>query len=123
MKTRIRVRTGNFNIVSDEELVEIALFLPEGAPQPVIRELWPTLDAPNVGGLLPSQVADIIYERLLEYAYSSKSEDTAKAVQWVRDHAQEIDMAYAKSRIEILEKHIELWGRRFHSVYKFYPVT
>lgn len=81
--------------------------LPAEAPSKVLAETWPADREPMIEGLLPSEVAELISERMESHLLDTSRESRREVVNWVRKHAEEVDAEYAAFEIARKEKQIE----------------
>lgn len=94
---------GRYNLCSTAKDYCVTLRSPYGT----ISQTWPADDEPDIGGCLPSDVLDLIEARLKTYLYSSHREKDAATIAAIREHANELDVAYVQSRIAATRKTLE----------------
>lgn len=107
MSVRILKNLGRYNWASNDKDWLVQVFLPVGAPQSSVSETWPQDKEPDTDGLPPSDVIEIISERVESYLMSTSREETRKTIVWCREHADELNFDWAKGQIEICQKKIE----------------
>jgi hypothetical protein len=95
---------GRFNWASNEQEWQVVLRASNGMG---ISELWPLDEEPEIDGLPPSEVVEIIAKRLESYWINTEREAKRKKVEWFRQHAELIDSGWARNRIEGLRKQID----------------
>lgn len=105
---RIIKRKGRYDFCSNNEewCIQI-LGLPDNAPAKSISEHWPIDDEPDIDDAPPSEVVELISERLESYWLNTAREEKRKVIEWAREHAEEIDSQWAKIQIEQKQKLIE----------------
>lgn len=95
---------GRFNWASNSEDWQVVLRLSNGK---VVSETWPLDEEPDVDGLPPSEVVEIIAQRVESYWLSTDREKQRGTISWIRQHAELIDSGWARNRIESLRKQID----------------
>lgn len=95
---------GRFNWAGSEDEWQVVLRASNGT---TISELWDLGDEPDVDGLPPSEVVEIIAKRLEGYWINTDREAKRKKIGWLRQHAELIDSGWARNRIESLRKQID----------------
>ena len=108
--------TGSFNLCAPQEKQDqVYLCTPTGN----FSELFPLDDHEYHPSMLPSEVLDMIEERLDKYWLSSRRDEDKKRIAACRERIDEFDVAWLKNRIlkkqdelRELEKHMmRLTGR------------
>jgi len=90
----------------------VSLRLPADAPQREISQTWDLDDEPDVDDLPPSEVIEIISQRLEHYLFSTGREEDRKVIAWVRANAARLDAEWAASEAEQIPRRIvRLQGR------------
>lgn len=72
-----------------------------------ISVLWDEDDEPGISGLPPSEVVEIISQRVESFLFMSDREKMRATIAWFREHAELIDSGWARDRIESLRKKID----------------
>jgi len=103
---RITRRKGSYNLVSpDEKQVKIALYLPEEAPQGVIAFMYEPGFAPSTSNLPPSELLKEFQDKLdSKSGYYSHRDEDQEAIDWARNHADELDRRWARRKREKLRE-------------------
>ena len=73
--------------------------LPEGCPANSLSEFWKEDDEPDIDGLMPSEVIELFEERLNKYLIHTGRKKKEEIIQWLKDHAIDIDIDWLLSRI------------------------
>lgn len=94
---------GRYNWASTEKDWQVALRTHVG----VISQKWPENEEPNIDGLLPTEVLDLIEERLDSYWISTGRERDKAVIATVRESGKEIDAAWLRSKIESHERKLK----------------
>ena len=84
----------------------MCMALPEDAPATQIQQHWPLDSEPNIDGMPPSDVIELISERVEEYLFSSQREEQQTIIAWVRAHDERLDAEWAQGQIDILAARI-----------------
>lgn len=104
MDVRMWSSQGRYNLCSNEEQVCINLRVIGGK---AISQTWDLDDAPEIEGLLPSEVLELISERLESYWLATSRERDREVIAWFREHSAQVDSAWAKSKIKHLKEKID----------------
>jgi hypothetical protein len=94
---------GRYNFAGTEKSYCVTLRTPFGNAS----QTWPLTDEPSIDGCLPSDVLDLIEARLKSYLWTSFRERDGATIAAIREHANEIDIAYVQGRIAAARKAIE----------------
>lgn len=94
---------GRYDACSHDEEWCVSLQLPAGAPQRRISQMWPHDNEPDVDDLPPSEVIEIISQRLDEYISISGREEDRAVIAWVRENAARLDAEWAASEVLQIE--------------------
>jgi hypothetical protein len=107
MDIRIQKRLGRYNLCSYEKqwMVEIS-GLPEECPARRISEHWNEEDEPEIDGLPPSEVVELMEDQMGSYLFYSARAPKMEVIQWIKAHRDAIDAAWAKREIKNLERRI-----------------
>lgn len=111
MTTRIIKHKGQYNICSTDEQWCIKVFLPDDAPKRVLDETWNAEDEPNIKGLPPSRVVELIAARLESYLISGGRTEARNLIDWCRIHSSRLDAEWAADQIAAKRKGIEALER------------
>lgn len=71
-----------------------------------LSETWPEDEEPDIDGVPPSQVLDMIEERLKSYWISTRREETLARIAAYREQAEQLDDAWARRQIEAHDRRI-----------------
>lgn len=100
MSIRISQQTASYNLLDpSERQTQIIVYLPEGK---AISAMWPEGDAPEIDGLSPVEVVDLITERIKRVWTTDREGKERKlaTAAWVAEHAVEINREWAQGEIE-----------------------
>lgn len=106
MNVYITKSLGRYNFCSNDKQWCVTIRLPECAPKQAISETWPEDEEPDTEGQPPSVVIEIIAERLESYWISTGRDEQRKVIEWARQNATILDDAWAKRKIESLQRQI-----------------
>jgi hypothetical protein len=81
----------------------VQMIMPDGKG---LSETWPEEEEPDIDGVPPSQVLDLIEERLKSYWISTRREETLARIAAYREKSEELDDAWARRLIASLERKI-----------------
>lgn len=95
---------GRYNLASNDKQWCVRMRMPDGKG---ISEVWPEDEEPDIEGLPPSQVLDLIEERLKAYWFHSSREETLARIAVYREQSEQLDDAWARSLIASLERQIK----------------
>lgn len=100
-KMYITKSRGRFNLASNEYQYQIVLRgLPKDAPKQILSETFNEDEEPDISDIPPSEVVEIISERLESYLYSTSRDEKRKVIKWCRENSELIDSIWAKDEIE-----------------------
>ena len=68
---------------------------------------WEEDEEPDIDGLSPSEVMDLLAQRFESYIIDTNREKRRASIAWMRENAEEIDKAWAASRVESFRKEVE----------------
>lgn len=98
---------GRYNFCSNEEQWRVAITgLPNEAPAKYLSKTWDIEDEPYIKNLPPSEVVEIISERVESFWISTSREKDREIIQWIRNNSEELDVKWAKGEIKRKEKAI-----------------
>ena len=105
---RILKNLGRYDLCSGKKdwCVQI-LNLPENCPHRSINTSWQEDNEPEIEGLMPSEVIEIMSERIESFLYSSSREKDRETINWVRENSECLDSEWAKEMIDAKLRHIE----------------
>ena len=86
----------------------------------VLSATWEEDDEPDIDGLSPSEVMDLLERRFESYIIDTNREKKRASLAWMRENAEEIDMAWAASRVESFRKEVESLNRKIASLTREY---
>ena len=95
---------GRYNLCSTEEDWNVAIRFPDGAPFAGISEMWPLDNEPDIEDVPPSEVIELISERVESHLVSTSRAHNREIIAWARKQADKLDAAWAESEITRLEK-------------------
>ena len=81
---------------------------------------WEEDDEPDIDGLSPSEVMDLLERRFESYIIDTNREKKRATLAWMRENAEEIDKAWAASRVESFRKEVESLNRKIASLTREY---
>mgnify|MGYP003595960305 CR=1 FL=1 len=81
---------------------------------------WEEDDEPDIDGLSPSEVMDLLERRFESYLIDTSREKRRASLAWMRENAEEIDKAWAASRVESFRKEVESLNRKIASLTREY---
>ena len=85
-----------------------------------ISELFPEDEEPEIDGLPPSEVVELISVRNESYFFRSSREEQRAKIAFVRENAEAIDTSWAAKRIACLRKNIESMQREVDALESAY---
>ena len=80
----------------------VCMSLPPDAPEPSLKTSWSEADEPDVDGQPPSEVIELMAQRVRQVV-SSDREEKQQAIAWVRANAERLDAMWAEGEINRLE--------------------
>ena len=95
---------GRYNWLSNDEQWLVVIMLPGGRQ---LSETFPDDEEPEISGLPPSEVVELLADRAKRYLLDTEREKKKEIVAWCREHADEIDSEWAKGQIALKQKRIE----------------
>lgn len=95
---------GRYNLCSNEKQWCVQVLMPDGK---WLSETWDESDEPHVDGLPPSEVIDLIVDRINSYWISGRRKEQLEMVEKHRESFDKMDDAWARSQIASLERRIE----------------
>lgn len=113
---------GRYNYLSNEDSWCVSIDLPADAPRQSISQCWDLDEEPDIDSLPPSEVIELISERLERYLLSTKREEYRKVIQWVRDNAERVDAFWAAEEIERLERRRDRLAQDIERLRRYLPV-
>jgi hypothetical protein len=114
---------GRYDLCSTEEKWCVSVRLPPGAPKEAISQTWDLEDEPDIDGLPPSDVVELISERLESFLVNTRREEDRKVIEWVRENAEPLDALWAGSEIERLKRQIEAEEREIKRLEQYTAET
>lgn len=72
-----------------------------------LSETWPEDEEPDIDGVPPSQVLDLIEERLKSYWISTGRDETLARIAVYREQSEQLDDAWARLHIVAYERKIK----------------
>ena len=86
----------------------------------VLSATWEEDDEPDIDGLSPSEVMDLLAQRFESYLIDTSREKKRAVLSMMRDNAEEIDKAWAASRVESLRVEAERLNNQIASLTREY---
>ena len=86
----------------------------------VLSATWEEDDEPDIDGLSPSEVMDLLERRFESYIIDTNREQKRATLAWMRENAEEIDKAWAASRVESLRVEAERLNNQIASLTREY---
>ena len=86
----------------------------------VLSATWEEDDEPDIDGLSPSAVMDLLERRFESYIIDTNREKKRASLAWMRENAEEIDKAWAASRVESLRVEAERLNNQIASLTREY---
>jgi hypothetical protein len=93
---------GRFNLLSNDQQWHVVLRASNGK---VLSQTFD--DEPEIDGLPPSEVVEVLSTRIESFLFSSEREKQRTVIAWFREHADLIDSGWARNRIESLHNQID----------------
>ena len=78
----------------------------------VLSATWEEDNEPDIDWLLPSEVMDLLAQRFESYLIDTSREKKRAALSLMRENAEEIDKAWAASRVESFREEVESLNRK-----------
>ena len=83
---------------------------------------WEEDDEPDIDGLAPSEIMDLLEQRFESYLIDTSREKKRAALALMRESAEEIDKAWAASRVESLRREVERLNHEIASLTREYSL-
>lgn len=99
MSVHFSLRLGNYDFASTCKDWCLSLRTDYGN----LSEMWPENDMPDIDGMLPSDIVDLIESRLDSYWYTSRRAESKEKIARIRAHAHEIDLDWLDQKINAAE--------------------
>lgn len=102
MKTfYVNKNLGRYDLLSNDKdwCVSVNIRHPD-SPLPCINETWSENDCPDLDGLTPVQVIDLIEEKVNSYLYTSRKAKYEPFFKWVKENRKSLEIQHAKEQIE-----------------------
>lgn len=98
---------GNYDLCSNRKDWQLSIHgLPAHLPSSSLSTTFPSDEEPCIDGLPPSQVAELIAERIESFWISTARERQRIIIEWIREHGAEIDAEWACQQIDGLQQKI-----------------
>lgn len=92
---------GRFNVLSSDKQWQVQMRMPDGK---FLSELWPEDEEPDIDGVSPSKILDLIEDRLKWYLFKSRRDETLARIAAYREQAEQLDDAWARRQIANYER-------------------
>lgn len=96
---------GRYDFANNVKDWNLSLYTPYGN----VSDMWPEDEEPEIDGLMPSEVLALIEARIKHWIFKSNRSEKLATVEFMRAHANEIDMIYAAHMLERAEKEVKRW--------------
>ena len=109
MKVFISKSLGTYNLANPGQKqwsVELRVIGLQDSPL-VLSATWEEDDEPDIDGLAPSGIMDLLDQRFESYLVDTKREKKRAVLASMRESAEEIDKAWAASRVASFRKEVE----------------
>ena len=109
MKVLISKSLGTYNLANPGQKqwsVELRVIGLQDSPL-VLSATWEEDDEPDIDGLAPSGIMDLLEQRFESYIIDTNREKRRASLAWMRENTEEIDKAWAASRVESFRKEVE----------------
>ena len=109
MKVLISKSLGTYNLANPGQKqwsVELRVMGLQDSPL-VLSATWEEDDEPDIDGLAPSGIMDLLEQRFESYIIDTNREKRRASLAWMRENTEEIDKAWAASRVESFRKEVE----------------
>lgn len=103
---------GRYNLCSNEKSWCLQLFTSEGN----FSELFSEADEPDVSDWLPSEVLELIENRLDSYLFKTSREETKKRIAKAREKLKDLDLAWLYVQLDIATKRVNQISNRIADV-------
>ena len=84
-----------------------------------ISATWEEDDEPDIDGLSPSEVMDLLAQRFESYLIDTSRDKKRAVLSLMRENAQEIDEAWAASRVEAIQKETERLNKKIEDLMRY----
>ena len=114
MKVSVWKSFGAFNLANPgckQWCVDLRVTGLPGSPVS-LAATWEEDDEPDIDGLSPSEVMDLLERRFESYIIDTNREKRRASLAWMRENAEEIDKAWAASRVESFREEVESLNRK-----------
>jgi len=98
---------GRYDLCSTEEEWCVSICVLDDGLERCISEIWPLDDEPDIDNQPPSEVIELIAERVERHLVSAGRPKDREIIQWVRENAEHCDDAWARQQIQRLERRRE----------------
>ena len=122
MKVFISKSLGAYNLANHGQKqwsVELRVMGLQDSPL-VLWATWEEDDEPDIDGLSPSAVMDLLERRFESYIIDTNREKKRATLAWMRENAEEIDRAWAASRVESFRMEAERLNNQIASLTREY---
>ncbi|OWT68063.1 MULTISPECIES: hypothetical protein [unclassified Achromobacter] len=92
---------GRFNLISNEKRWQVGMLMPDGK---FLSELWPEDEEPDIDGVPPSVILEMIEKRLNSYLFKSDRDKDLARIAAYREQAEQLDDAWARAKIAQYER-------------------
>lgn len=75
-----------------------------------ISAMFDEEDEPEIEGAMPSEVLDMIEERIESYWISTSREKDRKKIKEIREHLNELDLIWAKEQLSLYQRQVEVYN-------------
>jgi hypothetical protein len=103
MHARYYKNLGRYDLCSNDKSWCVQLITSYGN----FSETFPEDEEPHIEGLLPSEILDLIEERLDSYWICTKRDEIKKRIADARKHFAELDICWIQNRISYFEEKIK----------------
>ena len=86
----------------------------------VLSATWEEDDEPDIDGLSPSEVMDLLERRFESYIIDTNREKKRASLAWMRENAEGIDRAWAASRVKSFRVEAERLNNQIASLTREY---
>ncbi|KKM87472.1 hypothetical protein LCGC14_1268490 [marine sediment metagenome] len=112
---------GRYDLLSSDQQWCVTIRLPNDAPRLALSGMWELDAEPDIEDLPPSEVVEVISERIESYLISTSREKEREVVQWIRDNAERLDAEWTAGQIKLLESQRKALAERIDSLRAFLP--
>jgi hypothetical protein len=107
LSVSISKNLGRYNLCSNEKSWCLSLMIHGHPVCKSISETFPEDDEPDIHDVPPSEVVEIIAARVESYWISTSREESRKKIEAIREHAAELDDAWATKIIRSLQNRVD----------------